>query len=210
MTVAVVLASGGLDSTTVAYHVRESGCTVHPLFLDYHQHCVEKEWDTVRRVFDDTQIGHPTRVSIGDVFKHSDSRLIHEADLWNEPIKSSDLYIPYRTLLFFSVGAAFAQTIGSTEVYSGFINSNVAQELDCTADFFNKLEMFTDQIGTVKFHMPFRTSTKADVVLEALRLGVPIGATFSCQVYSDTPCGACPNCVERLAAVREVRSHVQS
>ena len=210
MTVAVVLASGGLDSTTVAFQVRELGYDVQPLFLDYSQHCVEKEWDTVRRVFAETPIEHPARVSIGDVFRQSNSRLIREADLWREPIKSSDLYIPYRTLLFFSVAAAFAQTIGSTEVYSGFINSNVAQELDCTADFFNKLEMFTDQIGSVKFRMPFRASTKADVVREALRLGVPIGATFSCQVYSDTPCGACPNCVERLAAVREVRSHVQS
>lgn len=208
MKAAVILASGGLDSTTVAYKVRESGRAVHPLFLDYGQHCVAKEWDTARRVFEGAGIEAPSKVSIREVFKQSDSRLIHEADLWHDPIKSSDLYIPYRTLLFFSVAAAFAQTVGSTEVYSGFINSNVAQELDCTAEFFNKLEMFTDQIGSVRFYMPFRTSTKADVVREAIRLGVPIGATFSCQVYSDTPCGACPNCVERLAAVREVRSHV--
>jgi 7-cyano-7-deazaguanine synthase len=53
--------------------------------------------------------------------------------------------------------------------------------------------------------MPFRHWPKSKVVAEATRLGVRVGATYSCQLFSDTPCGACPNCVERLNAIEANR-----
>ncbi|MBY5786724.1 hypothetical protein HFN62_23730 [Rhizobium leguminosarum] len=62
-----------------------------------------------------------------------------------------------------------------------------------------------DNIGAVRFTSPFRFSSKAEVVREALRLGVPVGRTYSCQAASDFPCGACPNCVDRLDALQDAR-----
>jgi 7-cyano-7-deazaguanine synthase len=118
-------------------------------------------------------------------------------------VEANDLYIPYRTLLFFSAGAAFAQTHDMTDVYSGFINSNHAKELDCSAAFLNSLEALSENVGPVRFHIPFRNKTKKEVAEIAKQLGVPIGRTYSCQVFSDAPCGACPNCVERLNALQE-------
>jgi 7-cyano-7-deazaguanine synthase len=109
-------------------------------------------------------------------------------------------------LLFFSIGAACAQTRRLSDVYSGFINSNHAKELDCSAAFLNGIDALAEDIGPVRFHMPFRNWSKAQVVAEAVRLGVAIGTTFSCQLLSDTPCGACPNCVERLSAIDANRS----
>ena len=111
-------------------------------------------------------------------------------------------------MLFFSIGAACAQTRGLTDVYSGFINSNHAKELDCSATFLNGLDALAAGVGPVRLHMPFRYWSKAQVVTEAVRLRVPIGATYSCQLVSDTPCGACPNCVERLNAIHSCRSVV--
>jgi 7-cyano-7-deazaguanine synthase len=66
-------------------------------------------------------------------------------------------------------------------------------------------DALADNVGPVRFHMPFRFWSKALVVQEAVRLGVAIGRTFSCQLLSDTPCGACPNCVERLNAIEANR-----
>jgi len=96
--------------------------------------------------------------------------------------------------------------LGLSEVYSGFINSNHAKELDCSANFLNKLEALAEHVGPVRIQLPFRDKSKTDVARLALKLGVPIGKTFSCQVFSDTPCGACPNCVERLNALAELDS----
>jgi 7-cyano-7-deazaguanine synthase len=205
MTTALLLCSGGLDSTTLAYWLLERDVRLVPIFLDYGQHCVEKEWETLRKVLPTEGVLAPERIDVSGVFRGSRSRLIVEPNLWSERVADDDLYIPYRTLLFFSIGAACAQTRGLVDVYSGFINSNHAKELDCSAAFLNSLDALAENIGPVRFHMPFRDWSKSQVVAEAMRLGVGIGATYSCQLFSDTPCGACPNCVERLNAIEANR-----
>lgn len=198
----MLLASGGLDSTTVAFGLHAKGTDVRPLFFDYGQHCVEIEWNRVNEVLP-PGMKRPERVDISDLFRGSKSRLIMEADLWNDDVRDDQLYIPYRTFVFYAAAAARAQTLGILEVYTGFINSNHAKEIDCTAEFMNKLDGLTDVIGPVRFTSPFRYSSKTEVVHEAIRLDVPIGRTFSCQASSSLPCGACPNCVERLKALRQ-------
>ncbi|TXH72880.1 7-cyano-7-deazaguanine synthase [Thiobacillus sp.] len=197
----LLLASGGLDSTTVGYQLASEGVCVVPIFFDYGQHCVEVEWNRVNEVLP-ADMNRPERYDISDIFRGSQSRLIREADLWNEEIKDEDLYIPYRTMLFFAAAAARAQTVGILDVFTGFINSNHAKEIDCTAAFMNSLDGLTSSIGPVRFHSPFRYSSKADVVHAAVELGVPIGRTYSCQASGQFPCGACPNCVERLEALK--------
>jgi 7-cyano-7-deazaguanine synthase len=199
----LLLSSGGLDSTTVAYWLCEKGIATQPVFFDYGQHCVEKEWDTLRSVLPETDLmASPRRVNISDIYRGSSSRLINEPDLWKEAVDAEELYIPYRTLLFFATSASIAQTKGISAVYSGFINSNHAKELDCTAGFLNGLDALARNVGPVRFEMPFRDLSKAEVVHLAKQLGVPIGRTYSCQLFSDVPCGACPNCVERLSALQ--------
>lgn len=200
----LLLASGGLDSTTVAYQLAAEGIEVVPIFFNYGQHCVETEWTRVNEVLP-SGMQRPERFDISDIFRGSQSRLICEADLWTEDIKDDDLYIPYRTMLFFAAAAARAQIVGILNVYTGFINSNHAKEIDCTAAFMNNLDELTSTIGPVRFHSPFRYSSKADVARVAAELGVPIGRTYSCQASAQFPCGACPNCVERLSALKEAK-----
>lgn len=199
---ALVMVSGGLDSTTVCYLLISQGIEVQPVFFDYGQHCAETEWSKVNDVLPDTTLP-PERLNISDIFTGSRSRMIDEADLWNDHVSDDDLYVPYRTMLFFAVSAARAQTLGVLDVFSGFINSNHVKEIDCSTAFINGLEELSEGVGAVRFHAPFRDKTKADVVRTALNLGVPIGRTFSCQASSTFPCGACPNCVERLNALAE-------
>lgn len=201
---AVVMVSGGLDSTTVCYRLVRDGTEVHPIFFDYGQHCAETEWAKIKEVLPHKALA-AERLNISDVFRGSRSRMIAEADLWKEAVSDDDLYVPYRTMLFFAVAAARAQTLKILDVYSGFINSNHAKEIDCSTAFMNGLEELSRGVGAVRFHAPFRERTKVDVLREALELGVPIGRTFSCQASSAFPCGACPNCVERLSALATLR-----
>ncbi|MBJ2286003.1 7-cyano-7-deazaguanine synthase [Pseudomonas sp. MF6755] len=201
---ALLLASGGLDSTTVGYQLVAQGVEVVPIFFDYGQHCADVEWERVNEVLPSEMV-RPERFDISDIFRGSQSRLIREADLWIEEVKDDDLYIPYRTMLFFAAAAARAQTVGILDVYTGFINSNHAKEIDCTAAFMNSLDGLTSTIGSVRFHSPFRYSSKGDVAMAAAALGVPIGRTYSCQASAHFPCGACPNCVERLNALKEAK-----
>jgi 7-cyano-7-deazaguanine synthase len=199
---AVLLCSGGLDSTTLAYWLEQNLITFVPLFINYGQHCAETELATATSVLPPSARCEIRALDISDVYRGCTSRLISEADLWREPVEDADLYLPYRNILFLSVGSAFAQAHGIRAVYSAFINSNHAKEIDCSTEFFQRLSALLSEYGSVEIRMPFRDFSKRQVLELALTLGVPVGATFSCQASSSVPCGACPNCVERLAAIQ--------
>jgi 7-cyano-7-deazaguanine synthase len=198
----LLLASGGLDSTTLAYWLTEKSIEFTPVFINYGQHCASTELETLKLVLEPKTAALIEEIDISSIYRHSKSRLISEADLWNEPIHYEELYLPYRNLLLLSVAAAYAQSRGSERIYAAFINSNHAKELDCSTDFFKTLSAVLRDYGSVHIEMPFRTMSKYQVALEGIRLRAPIAKTFSCQISSSIPCGACPNCVDRLDALK--------
>ena len=198
---AILLASGGLDSTTLAYWLRVQGIRFIPVFIDYGQHCAATERDRIAEVLPESTFGPLASLNIADVYRGSKSRLISQADLWTESITGDDLYLPYRNLLLLATGAAFAQSNGYSEVYAAFINSNHAKEIDCSVEFFARLSEMLIDYGSVTVRMPFRDFPKRKVAEIGLSLNAPIASTFSCQAASAVPCGACPNCRDRLEAL---------
>lgn len=202
----ILLASGGLDSTTLAYWLLDKGIDFIPLFINYGQHCAQTELETLKRVLPETHVDKIEVVDIQSVYQKSKSRFIKPANLWEEEVTADDLYIPYRNVLLLTIGATFAQTLGLTNVYSAFINSNHAKEIDCSNEFFEKMEGMLTEYGSVKIHMPFRYFSKYEVATIGINLGAQVGFTFSCQASAEIPCGACPNCVDRLEALRKIES----
>lgn len=200
----LLLASGGLDSTTMAYWLLKKNIDFIPLFIKYGQHCMKTEYDTLKEVLPPSYVDKIEVLDITGVYKYSKSKFINEANLWEEEISADDLYIPYRNILFLTLAASFAQSLNIVEVYSAFINSNHAKEIDCSKDFFEKMEMMLDEYGAVKIKMPFLDMSKLDVAKLGIELKAPIGKTFSCQASSIVPCGACPNCVDRLEALNKL------
>lgn len=69
---------------------------------------------------------------------------------------------------------------------------------------FTKLESLLYEYGSIRINMPFREMTKTEVAKLGLELNAPIEITYSCQVNSDMPCGACPNCVDRINAINNI------
>jgi 7-cyano-7-deazaguanine synthase len=160
---AVLLCSGGLDSTTLAFWLVREGISFFPLFINYGQHCVKTELNAVKIVLPHSVRSDLKTVDIAAVYQGSSSRLISEPDLWKEAVEDEDLYLPYRNILFLSVGSAYAQARGINFVYSAFINSNHAKEIDCSAEFFHRLTALLAEYGSVEIRMPFRDYSKRQV-----------------------------------------------
>lgn len=200
----VLLASGGMDSTVLAYNLAQQQMNIILLFLDYGQHCIQQEYETLKTVAPAIFKDNIKVIKIGDIYKESNSRMIKEANLWTDNIVAEDLYLPYRNLLFLSIACAYAQSKGIKDIYSAFINSNHAKEIDCSMEFFTKLETLLEEYGSVRINMPFREMTKTEVARLGVTLSVPIANTYSCQVNSQNHCGACPNCVDRLEALNNL------
>lgn len=204
----VLLASGGMDSTVLAYKLEQERKRIILLFLDYGQHCVNKEYETLKKIAPEDFRKDIKIIKMGDIYQESNSRMIKEADLWSDNVVANDLYLPYRNLLFLSIASAYAQSKGIKDVYSAFINSNHAKEIDCSMEFFSRLETLLEEYGSVKINMPFRDMTKTEVAELGIELKAPISVTYSCQVNSKNPCGACPNCVDRIEAMNNLVEEV--
>lgn len=200
----VILVSGGMDSTTLMYMFIHQNVEFIPLFIDYGQHCAKKEYNTLLSVIPDAYRNKIEMIDVSSIYKYSKSCFIVPADLWKDNIEAEDLYIPYRNVLLLTIAASYAQTIGESYVYSAFINSNHAKEIDCSSAFFDKLEGLLSEYGSVRIEMPFREMSKYEVAKLGIELQAPIGKTFSCQASPDVPCGACPNCVDRLKALKQI------
>jgi 7-cyano-7-deazaguanine synthase len=186
------------------YYLNGKGISFVPLFIDYGQHCSKTELTTLQEVVPTPYTNRIEKLDISAVYRGCRSRLIQEPDLWREPVEDEDLYLPYRNTLLLAVAAAYAQSRNIERVYAAFINSNHAKEIDCSTAFFDELGGVLRKFGSVQIEMPFRSMSKYDVAKLGLGLKVPIERTFSCQASSEIPCGACPNCVERLNALERL------
>lgn len=200
----LLLASGGMDSTVLSYKLAKENKNAVILFIDYGQHYKEKEYQTLLHVLPTEYVGNVRVIKIDDVYRESNSRMIVEANLWKDNVVAEDLYLPYRNILFISLASAYAQSMGIKDVYTAFINSNHAKEIDCSMEFFAKLERLLFEYGSIKIKMPFREMTKIEVAKLGINLRAPIEITYSCQVNAETPCGACPNCVDRINALNKI------
>ena len=201
---AVVMVSGGLDSTVLAYWAVEQGWMIYPLFIDYGQHCAEIELTTARQLAPKAAAELRT-ISLQGIYANSQSRLIREADLWSDTVVADDIFLPYRNALLLTTACAYAGSNGIETVFAAFINSNHAREIDATYAYLERTREVVAHIGSVRLEFPFRELSKTDVATLGLQLGAPIAETYSCQIKSQTHCGACPNCVDRLTALRALR-----
>ena len=197
---AVLMASGGLDSTVLAFWLLRKRIDILPVFIDYGQHSRKTELETLKKVLP-AQFGKRVNViRLPKIYEGSQSRLIKEPNLWREHIEDADLHLPHRNLLLLAAGVAFAESRSIHEIYAAFIETHRAPGTDCCDSFFELLTILLSRTGNVKLKLPFKRYSKAQVAKIGVTLGAPIERTFSCLAAARVPCGACPNCVDRLNA----------
>lgn len=204
---AVLLLSGGMDSTTLLWWMRDRKVgPIHTVSIDYGQrHRVEL--DSSARLsaaagaaahkviaLDLTQIG-------GSPLTSRDLDVPDAAD--DDQIAT---VVPYRNALFVTLAAAYAETRGITNLYISPVRDDHAAYRDCRREFYDATESSLSLGATrdtrITIHTPFVEWTKVDVVREGLRLGVPYADTHTCYEGTRPACGRCDACTERLDAFR--------
>ena len=209
---AVVLLSGGIDSTTcLALAVKEYGAeSVLALSLYYGQKH-QRELDASDNVAQYYGVTHITR-ELSEVFKFSDCPLLegrggikHEsyADQL-AAMGTVDTYVPFRNGLFLAYAAAIAISVHAEVVYYGAHADDAAGRAypDCTPEFAQAMceAIFEGSGRTTVLEAPLLYMNKADVVRTGLSLGAPYHLTWSCYEGGNEPCGKCGTCIDRAAA----------
>jgi 7-cyano-7-deazaguanine synthase len=214
---AVILLSGGLDSTTVLAYAKNEGFEPYALSFRYGQrHAVELQ--AAKRVAQAQGVsGHVVcdidlRVFGGsaltadvEVPKHGTASEISGDDI---PVT----YVPARNTVFLSFALAYAEVIGSTDIFIGVNALDYSGYPDCRPEFIAAYEQMANlatragvEGNELKIHTPLIDLTKAQTVELGQRLGVDYSLTSSCYDpdADGHPCGHCDSCLLRLKGFAE-------
>ena len=214
---AVVLVSGGLDSATVLAIARSQGYLLYALSFSYGQRHVW-ELEAAARV----------AASIGAAehkIAHIDLRIFGGSALTDDiavpkgrameemghgfPIT----YVPARNTIFLSFALAWAEVLGSSDIFIGVNALDYSGYPDCRPEFIEAFETMANlatKAGVeghqkLKIHTPLIAMSKAEIIAKGIELGVDYGLTSSCYDPSATgePCGQCDSCLLRQKGFRE-------
>lgn len=219
---AIVLLSGGLDSTTVLAIAKDQGYTPYALSFRYGQrHSVELEaakrvvsaQGVARHVIADIDLrvfGGSALTSDIDVPKHESLDAAGNKDTGSSvPIT----YVPARNTIFLSFALAYAETVGASDIFTGVTAVDYSGYPDCRPEYMEAYERMAnlatragvEGTQTLKLHSPLIAMSKADIVREGLRLGVDYSLTSSCYDPDEQgrACGHCETCLLRLKGFAE-------
>jgi 7-cyano-7-deazaguanine synthase len=213
---AVVLLSGGLDSTTVAAMAKSAGFRLLALTIDYNQrHRIEL--DHAARVA--AALGAERHIVLPlDLRGFGGSALT--ADIAVPKAKASDpvepgipvTYVPARNTIFLSVALGWAEAAGGRDLFIGVNALDYSGYPDCRPEFITAFETMANTATKAgvegqrfRVHTPLAAMTKADIVRAAADVGAPLDLTWSC--YDPTPagrpCGECDSCRLRAKGFAE-------
>ncbi|MDQ3369256.1 MAG: 7-cyano-7-deazaguanine synthase QueC [Myxococcota bacterium] len=211
---AIVLLSGGLDSTTALAVARAAGFTCHALTVRYGQ-LHQVELDAAARVA--AALGaHEHRVVAVDLSSIAASALTTAAIEVpkDRPLREigapgdvPSTYVPARNTVLLALALAWAESIGATDIYVGVNVLDASGYPDCRPAFvraFEELAQHATRAGGFRIHAPLIELTKAEIVRLGMSLGIDYAITHSCyDPVGDAACGRCDACALRKKGFAE-------
>lgn len=214
---AVILLSGGLDSATALAVAQRDGFNACALTFRYGQrHSVEVS--AARRVAERAGVSRHVIMNInlrafGGSALTDDIAVPKSRDLDKMGNSVPVTYVPARNTIFLSFALAFAETLGSTDIFIGVNAVDYSGYPDCRPEFiaaFQQMANLATRAGTeegrrVTIHTPLIHLTKAEIIRLGVSLGVDYSITISCYDPSPdgAPCGECDACLLRQKGFAE-------
>ncbi|MGP4082961.1 7-cyano-7-deazaguanine synthase QueC [Pseudalkalibacillus sp. R45] len=210
---AVVVLSGGLDSTTCMGIAKEKGYELYPITFHYGQrHNREVEQAEKVAGFFNSPEHRIVNVSflqqIGGSALTDDSIEVRQGSV-DEDIPST--YVPARNMIFLALASAYAEVIGAEAIYIGVSAVDYSGYPDCRPEFIQSMNETVNLAtktgatgGQFEIEAPLIQMTKKETIEEGLRLGVPYELTTSCYIGEEVACGECDSCLLRLKGFDEV------
>ena len=215
---AVVLLSGGLDSTTCIAIAQDIGFEVSALTVNYGQHH-NFELKTAKKIIEHYEIESHSIINI-DLSQFGGSALTDDIEIpkhRNEE-QMSDIpatYVPARNTVFLSLALAWAETLEAYDIFIGVNALDYSGYPDCRPEYisaYEKTANLATKAGVLgnkfKIHTPLINMTKSEIISTGLKLGVDYGMTSTCYdpKPNGNPCGNCDACFLRLKGFDEANT----
>ena len=215
---AVLLLSGGLDSTTVLALASSEGHAIHALTFSYGQRH-SAELAAAQKIAAQYKVVQHVIVNI-DLRMFGGSALTADIDVPKDRAVDDQIpvtYVPARNTIFLSYALAWAEVLGVSDIYIGVNALDYSGYPDCRPEFiaaFQEMARLATKVGVersvdpVTIHTPLIDLSKKEIIELGLRLGVDYSMTTSCYDPSDDgeACGHCDACQLRLKGFEEAGS----
>ena len=212
---AVILLSGGLDSTTCLAIAKHQGFDLNALTFNYGQRH-DFELKSAQKIVDHFQIKNHSVVNI-DLAQFGGSALTDEIDVPKNRSESemTDIpvtYVPARNTVFLSLAIAWAETLNAFDIFIGVNALDYSGYPDCRPEYieaFEKTANLATKAGVsgenFRIHTPLINMKKSEIILNGLELDVDYSLTSSCYdpLKNGAPCGHCDACILRLKGFQE-------
>lgn len=204
----VAVFSGGLDSTTMVYHMLEKGMKPHLLSFDYGQrHKKELLFAKTTAQYLELRWNIVDLCSVTNLFKGSaltDPTVdVPEGHYAEDSMKAT--VVPNRNMIMLSIAAGVAVANNYQFVAIGVHAGDHAVYPDCRPDFIHSMQstvgLANEGFGRPGMYAPFIRHDKTYIAMRAGELNVPIHKTWSCYKGGNVHCGLCGTCVERIEAL---------
>jgi len=210
---AVVLLSGGLDSSVAIHLAKSEGYEIYALSFDYGQKH-NKELECAKATALKTGAKEHNIVSLQLNLWGGSSLTDKKIDVEDGDVSRTDIpptYVPARNMVFLSVAASYAEAIGAQNIFIGVSEVDYSGYVDCREEFIKSMEDTINK-GTVMgaelgqkitIHAPFIHKSKAEEIRLGEQLKVDWSLTWSCYRGGSVPCGTCDSCLLRAKAFSE-------
>ncbi len=216
---AIVLLSGGLDSTTTLAIAHSEGFELHTLSFDYGQRH-QREVAAAEAVAQYYRVQQQRTVSIdlrmfGGSALTTDIEVPHARTLEKMAQEIPITYVPARNTIFLSFALAYAEVTNANDIFLGINAIDYSGYPDCRPEYLEAYESMANLATKAAMqdgrkghiHAPLLYMNKAQIVQRGVELGVPYELTWSCYEGGDLACGTCDSCLLRLNGFAEAGMH---
>jgi 7-cyano-7-deazaguanine synthase len=204
---AVVVISGGMDSTTLLYDTIKSGKfdSIYALSFNYGQRHSRELWSaalTCQKLAVDHKVVDISSINCllqGSSLTSKDVE-VPEGSYEEESMKAT--VVPNRNMILLSLAIGYAVSIGADTVCYGAHSGDHSVYPDCRPEFVESMNTVSriSNWQPVEIHAPYLSIDKGDIVKKGIELGVDFSLTWTCYKGAETPCGKCGACRERSEA----------
>jgi 7-cyano-7-deazaguanine synthase len=202
---AVVILSGGMDSTTAAFIAKSEGYEIIPVHFNYGQRTEKRELKAFNDICDYLELENRYIIDIPFFKQIGASALVDEnIEVPVDGVKPGIpvTYVPFRNGIFLSIAAAIAEKEGAEAIYIGVVEEDSSGYPDCREEFIqnmqNAINSGTKPETNIEIKTPLVHLKKEDIVKTAVKYNVPLHLTWSCYKNEDEACGVCDSCRLRL------------
>ena len=207
---AVVILSGGMDSTTAAFIAKEEGYELIALHFNYGQRTQNRELKAFNDICNYLKLDNRYIIDLPFFKQIGANALVDEnIEVPTEGIKPGIpiTYVPFRNGIFLSIAAAIAEKESAEAIFIGVVEEDSSGYPDCTQEFIENMQKAINS-GTkpetkITIKTPLIHLKKEDIVKKALEVNVPLELTWSCYKEEEVACGVCDSCRLRLKGFKK-------